>query len=284
MAIHTAMAGVEVAGFATSKIVQGIKLIYQVAGDLNDWLDRHIEALKASDRPVIACTGRVLEAAKFGFGLGYIASTVLIAAGQMLLGNTFAAVAAVGSAAVLSNPIAMTCGAVGAIYFGWTALTDKEREQILERLASGLTLGLELIRSIVEFSVRKFGELLDSKQAEASKKFIKDFAEAFGRSLYDITRQVGDFASDSAELIAQRTGQAAAAIKDAAGKVGDVVASSASAAGEAIKAGASRVGELASDAGKAVLKRAAAAPVMTTVATESPDSLKGIRPDDDKRR
>lgn len=282
MAINAVMAGIDVAGFAASKIVQGIQAIYQVAGDLNDWLDRHIEALKASERPVIACTGRVLEAAKFGFGLGYIASTVLIAAGQMLLGNTFAAVAAVASAAVLSNPIAMTCGAVGAIYFGWNALTDKEREQILERLAAGMTLGLELIRSVVEFSIRKFGELLDSKQAEASKKFIKDFAEAFGRSLYDITHQIGDFASDSAELIAQRTGQAAVAIKDAAGRMGDVVASSASAAGEAIKAGASRVGELASDASKAVIKRATAAPVMTTVPTESPDSHKGVRPDDDK--
>lgn len=284
MAIGAVMAGIDVAGFAASKIVLGIKAIYQVAGDLNDWLDRHIEELKTSDRPVIACTGRVLEAAKFGFGLGYVASTVLIAAGQMLLGNTFAAVAAVASSAVFSNPIAMTCGAVGAIYFGWNALTDKEREQILERLASGLALGLELIRSIVEFSIRKFGELLDSKQAEASKKFIKDFAEAFGRSLYDITKQIGDFASDSAELIAQRTGQAAVAIKDAAGKMGDVVASSASAAGGAIKAGASRVGELATDAGKAVLKRTASAPIMTTVPTESSDSLKGVRRDDDTGR
>src|SRR4051794_21243985 len=86
MAPSGVVAGIDLAGFATSTLVSAIKAIYHVAEDFNDWIDRHIGELKRSDRPVVACTGRVLEAAKFGFGLGYIASTVLIASGQMLLG------------------------------------------------------------------------------------------------------------------------------------------------------------------------------------------------------
>lgn len=254
--------------FAASPIVSAIKAMYRAAGQFNDWLDEHIEELKRSDNPVIASTGRVLEGAKFGFGVGYVASTALIAVGQFLLGNTFAAVATVASAAVLSNPIAMTCAAIGAIYFGWKALTDKEREQILEHLAAGLALGVELIRAVVEFAIRRSRELLDSSQLETAKTFIKAQAEAFGRTLYDVTKQLGDLASDSAEAIAEKAGQAAVAIKGAAGKVGDAVAGGASSAQEAIGTGVARLRELASDAGKS-LKRAAGPPVLTTVPWES---------------
>lgn len=253
--------------FAASPIVSAIKAMYRAAGQFNDWLDEHIEDLKCSDDPLIASTGRVLEGAKFGFGVGYVASTALIAVGQFLLGNTFAAVATVASAAVLSNPIAMTCAAIGAIYFGWKALTDKEREQVLEHLAAGLTLGMELIRAVVEFAIRRSRELLDSSQLETAKKFIKAQAEAFGRTLYDVTKQLGDLASDSAEAIAEKAGQAAVAIKDAAGKVGGAVADGASSARGAIGAGVERLRELATDAGKS-LKRASGPPGLTTVPFE----------------
>lgn len=253
--------------FAASAIVSAIKTMYRAAGQFSDWLDEHIADLKRSDDPLIASIGRVLEGAKFGFGIGYVASTALIAVGQFLLGNTFAAVATVASAAVLSNPIAMTCAAIGAIYFGWKALTDKEREQILEHLAVGLTLGVELIRAVVEFAIRRSRELLDSSQLETAKTFIKAQAEAFGRTLYDVTKQLGDLASDSAEAITEKAGQAAVAIKDAAGKVGGAVADGASSAREAIGAGVDRLRELATDAGKS-LKRASGPPVLTTVPWE----------------
>lgn len=253
--------------FASSPIVSAIKAMYQAAGQFDDWLDEHIEDLKRSDDPLIASAGRVLEGAKFGFGMGYVASTALIAVGQFLLGNTFAAVATVASAAVLSNPIAMTCAAIGAIYFGWKALTDKERQQVLEHLAAGLTLGVELIRAVVEFAILRSRELLDSRQIETAKKFLKAQAEAFGRTLYDVTRQLGDLASDSAEAIADKAGQAAVAIKGAAGKVGGAVADSASSARGAIGAGVERLRELAADAGTS-LKRASGPPGLTTVPWE----------------
>lgn len=254
-------------GFATSPIVSTIKTMYRAAGQFDDWLDEHIEDLKRSGNALISSTGRVLEGAKFGFGVGYVASTAVIAVGQYLLGNTFAAVATVASAAVLSNPAAMTCAAIGAIYFGWKALTEKERDQILEHLAAGLKLGVEMIRAFVEFAIRRSRELLDPGQLEGTKKFIKAQAEAFGHTLYDVTKQMGDLASDSADAIAEKAGQAAVVIKDAAGKVGSAVADSANSARDAFGAGVERLRELATDAGKS-LKRASGPPGLTNVPME----------------
>lgn len=247
--------------FVESPIVSAIKALYHIGCEINAWLDEHIQNLKKSDNPVIAATGKVLEGAKFGFGVGYAASVALIAVGQFLLGNTFAAVSTVASAAALSNPIAMTCAATGAIYFGWKALSDKEREQILDHLAGGLNLGVELIRAVLEFAIRKSRELLDSSQLEAAKKYIKAQAGAFGRTLYDVTRQLGDLASDSAEVIVAKAEHAAGAIKGAAKKTGEAVAVGASSAREAIGAGLGRVRELAADA----VNRASGPTILSTV-------------------
>ena len=104
------------AGLGLSAIAQAIKALYGMAVEINDFLDKHIEEMKGSDNPTISRTGRVLEMAKYGFGIGYISSVTIIAVGQLLLGNTLGAVTTVASAAVLSNPIAMTCAAIGAIY------------------------------------------------------------------------------------------------------------------------------------------------------------------------
>lgn len=239
--VQVAAAGaVPLATFASSPIVLAIGALYRVADGMNEWIDRHIEDLKSSADPLKASIGRVLEGVKFGFGLGYIGSTCLIAVGQLLLGNTLEAVITVASSAVLMNPIAMTCAAIGAIYFGWAALTEREREQILERLARGLTVGVELLRALIDFAIRRSRELLDSKQLERAKQFIKAQAEAFGRTLYDVTRQLGDFTSEAVGTIAQRAGEAAQAIKETASKVGDVVSAGAGSATETLKIGASK--------------------------------------------
>lgn len=141
--------------------------IYGVVGTLaqvNTFFNEHIERLKASDNKIIASTGRVLEGAKLGFGLGYAGSIAILAAGQLLLGNSLAAVAVVGSAVAVANPIAMTCAAIGAVYYGWAALTEEERSAIVDRLAEGLELGTELIRSLISFAIRTTSDLLSSKQ------------------------------------------------------------------------------------------------------------------------
>ena len=205
-----------VAGYALSGVAQAIKALYQIAGEINEFIDDHIEKLKASDSPLVASTGRVLEAAKFGFGVGYMGSVAIIAVGQYLLGFTFAAVTTVATAATLTNPIAMTCGALGAIYYGWNALTDKERAQILERLSEGLSMGIELIRSLVEFVIRKSKDLMTSSQLDDVKEFVKTQAARFGRSLYDITGKVGDAVKGGVERVNELLGRAGDAVGDGA--------------------------------------------------------------------
>ena len=208
------------------------KTLHDASQGLNDFLDRHIADLKQSDNPTIASTGRVLEAAKFGFGLGYMSSVAIMAIGQLLLGNGLSAAGAVLTGVTLTNPIAMTCAALGAIYYGWGALSDKERTAILDRLSVGLELGIELIKSLIAFVVRKTRELLSARQLTEFKAFIKAQADQFGKSLYDVTHAVGDLVKGAAEKAGDLAGQAvdltsavakrtADLASDAAGKVVD---------------------------------------------------------------
>ena len=132
---------------ALSVIAQAIKALYGAAEDINEFLDKHIVEMKDSENPTIARTGRVLEMAKYGFGIGYITPVIVIAVGQLLLGNPLSAAVTVVTAATFTNPIAMTCAAIGAIYYGWGALTEVERSEILEKLSNGLEVGIELIKS-----------------------------------------------------------------------------------------------------------------------------------------
>jgi len=198
------------------------KAVAETAQDINGFLDRHIADLKRSDNPTIASTGRVLEAAKFGFGLGYMSSVAIIATGQLLLGNGLAgAVGTVATGVTLTNPIAMTCAAVGAIYYGWDALTDKERAAILDHLSTGLAMGVELIKSLVAFVIRMTKEFLSSKQLAEFKDFIKVQAAQFGKTLYDVTHAVGDLVKGAAEKAGDLAKKTADLASDAAGKVAD---------------------------------------------------------------
>lgn len=244
VAAGTVVAG----GFALSVMAQAIKGLYQIVGAVNDYIDEHIATLKQSPNPTIACTGRVLEAARYGFGLGYMTSIAVIAVGQVLMGNTFAAGGTVVTGALLINPVAMTCAAVGAIYYGWNALTDKERAEILERLTAGLEMGVELIRSLIDFVIRTTKELLNSKQLVEFKEFIKTQAAQFGKSLYDITHKVGDLAKGAAEKageLAERAFEVTTlAMKDGA----DTAWAAGTAASTATAGAAKRTGRAASGA------------------------------------
>jgi hypothetical protein len=198
---------------------------------VNDYINDHIEKLKNSDNPTIASTGRVLEGAKFGFGLGYVAPMVIIAAGQLLLGNAFSGVigaaGTVMSAATFTNPVAMTCAAVGAIYFGWTALTETERNDILDRLSKGLNIGVELIKSFVSYVFGKLKEFSSSKQLAEFKDFVKTQAAVFGKTLYDVTKSVGDLVKGAAERVGNIAGQAADTAMTATKKAADVASQAA---------------------------------------------------------
>jgi hypothetical protein len=162
------------------------------AGALSTFYDGHIHRLKSSDNETMERTGRVLEAAVAGYGIGYVAPVAIIAAGQLILGNPLSAVGEVGSAAILSNPLAATCAALGALYYGYQALNSDERERLLSALQEGLEIGRELISSIIGFAERTLNALLNSETLKALKTFVAEYAGHFGRNLAQITKSVGD--------------------------------------------------------------------------------------------
>jgi hypothetical protein len=194
------------AGATFSPIAAAIGAMYGVVTDINDYFDEHIADMRRSANTTIERTGRVLEAAKYGFGVAYLSSVIIIAVGQVLLGNTFAAIITVATAATLTNPIAMTCAAIGAIIYGWNALSDEERNDILGKLSKGLEIGVEFIRSIVNFVIRTAKELMDSKVLKDLKKFITEKAALFGRSLSDVTHSTVDTISDAGAAVVKRSG------------------------------------------------------------------------------
>jgi hypothetical protein len=194
-------------GFPLSVMTTAIKGLYGVAGKIDDFIDDHITQMKESDNTTIATTGRVIEAAKFGFGIGYVAPVVIIAVGQFLLGNTLSAVMTVATAATLSNPIAMTCAAFGAIYYGWGALSDTERQEILDKISEGLQIGVELIKAVVRFVVDKTKELMSSKNIEEFKKFIGSAAGVFGKTLGDVTHKITDVFSGTYDGFKKKSGE-----------------------------------------------------------------------------
>lgn len=219
-----------------SVIGNAIATLYGVVDGLNDFLNHHIETMKASNNATVSRTGRILEMAKYGFGLGYISSVTIIAAGQYLLGNTFAAVATVATAATLSNPIAMTCAAVGAILYGWGALEDGEKNAVLDTLAQGLSMGVELIKSIINFVISTAKEMLDAKGIQELKGYIADKAALFGRTLSDVTHLKMDVLRDSANAVARHVQEALSETARAASGALDATGNAANRALESGKA------------------------------------------------
>jgi hypothetical protein len=209
----------------------GVKSLYKVSSDLNRFVNSHLKTMMASDNPTTERSGRVLASAKEGFQLGYVTPVIIIAAGQLLLGNPLSAAATMGTAVVASNPVAMTCAALGAIYFGYSALNENEKEAMLLKLHNGLGVGLELVRSIVSFTIGKLNEFLNSENFAEIKGLVKDAAALFGKHLGDITRAVVDRVADSFELVKQTSGKAAvSATNFAAGGIGHITRGSVKAA------------------------------------------------------
>jgi hypothetical protein len=208
-----------------SPFALAIKSLYGVAVELNAFIDEHIESMKSSANSTISRTGSVLEGAKYGFGLGYMSSVIIIAGGQLLLGNTLAAVSEVATAAALSNPMAMTCAAVGAIYFGWNALSDQERESILEKLSEGVQVGKELIKSVFAYVINWFKSINDSVFLKELKDDIRDVAVIFHKSLSDVTKSAADTADEIFKTVSETASKIGDGVKDAVKTVRDKVKS-----------------------------------------------------------
>jgi hypothetical protein len=217
-----------------------ISSLYQITIDINDWTNRHIQEMQKNENLTVARTGKILEGAKFGFGLGYIAPLAVIAAGQFLLGNPLSVVGTVASIPIFSNPIAMTCAAVGAIYYGWGALTKDEQTDVLDKLSAGLAMGAELIKSIVNYIIVTTNELLNSKNLAEIKEFVRNAANTFGRKLGEVTHAITDRVLDAMQSAKEITVTATNATTDTVMDASKALVNTASKAAGSIKSALDR--------------------------------------------
>lgn len=194
-----AIAVVSMSKFALTSMAKTVMLMYSAAGSINTFVDRHVDALKTSGDPQISKIGGVLESAKKGLLLGYAAPVVLIATGQLLLGHPLLAGANVLSAVTLTNPIASTCAAIGAIWFGWRALDKTEQEAILKKLSDGFELASDVIQAVIEFAQSQLKSTFSSKELSNLRDVVVEFARKLGRSLYAITGSLKDLLYPSVE-------------------------------------------------------------------------------------
>jgi len=194
-------AGPIASGMALKGVSETVQALYGIASDANEFFNRHIDKLKSSDQPALAAAGRLLEAAKTGFGVGYGGSVAVVVVGQLILGHPLTAGIVLAKSALLLNPVAVTCGAIGAIYFGWSALQDEERSAIIGRVVEVLGIAADTVRALVQFvltSARKTGE---SWPTLAFKESLIAQAQQWGHALGDVTRSATDRARD---LLANR--------------------------------------------------------------------------------
>ncbi|MDR7307951.1 hypothetical protein [Rhodoferax saidenbachensis] len=242
------VANLHPAGMVLSSMATAIQGIYNMGTSVNEFIDDHIDLMKKSENSTVSKTGRVLEMAKFGFGLGYMSSVTIIATGQLLLGNTLAAAGTVATAVTLTNPIAMTCAAFGAIYYGWNALSDAERNELLDKLRAGLEIGVETIKAIIAFVVKTTNEILSPENIAEFKGFIKTYAAKFGRSLSDVTGRMVDILKDAAEQTVKKSSEiyesTAGVLSEVATQTGQVASSAAEATSSAAKSALESTGAM----------------------------------------
>ncbi len=201
---------------------------------LNKFLDEHINTMQGSDNPTVSRTGRIFEMVKFGFGVGWGTGIAIIAAGQLILGNNIlAATWTVATAPV--NPVALTCAAMGAVYYGWNALSDEERTEILEKLSKGLDVGIAFITSIIEFVLNACRKVFSSENLEELKKIVGKCAAQFGKTLSSITHKLTDAVSDTYSFIKKKTEDAYDTTKEVAGNAYDAVTETAESVSSTIK-------------------------------------------------
>lgn len=199
-------------------ITQAITALYGAAVAINEFLDKHIAELKQSDNKTIKATGTVLEGAKFGFGLGYITPLVITVVGQLMLGapllGHFNAAGTISSGAFLTNPVAMTCGSIGAIYFGWKALSDEERDNILNIIAEAYEIGKELIKAMINYVLVNLKDLLSDENLKELKVYVAEIANKFGKTLFDISKAVKDKLSEVITTVSDGIGEVSDKVKE----------------------------------------------------------------------
>jgi len=184
----------------------------------NDATDSMIGNMKANENTTINRIGRVLEGTKLGFMMGYLTPSILTAVGVTLTtGDLLTAVG--GGIAVLGNPVAGVSAAIGAVYFGWKALNDSERDAVLKQVSDFLKAGYELIKSVVNFAINLMKDLLSADNLNEIKETLSDAAELVGRHLADITKSLKDkcfkagrVISEAADAVSKTASEAAESV------------------------------------------------------------------------
>lgn len=204
------------AAAATPIMLSAVQSLYGIAASVNDFINRHIDDLVKSENETISRTGRILEGVKTGFGLGYFTPVIIIATGQILLGNNLGALSTLATAGTLSNPIAMTCAGVGAVLYGWSALSSDEKDILLGQLSKGLEIGKELIKSVIAFVIDLGKKIFNKENLEEIKKFISSVAKDFGKTLGEITGKIGDKIHDAYDFAKETSAKSIAKTKELA--------------------------------------------------------------------
>ena len=176
----------------------------------HEFVNEHIAQLVSSDNEVIARTGFVLARASEGFGLGHRVPLSLIAMGQTMLGVDLA----VATPFLASNPAAFTAAAIGAVYWGYRALSDDEKVQLHALIAEAFDFGVELVKMIADFCIKTLKSVLDSEAFAELRRYVAEAANAAGSSLYEVTGRIYD-----------RVSEVANSAKNAATSVGTAVGS-----------------------------------------------------------
>ena len=226
----------KMAGFAASGVASAIK-------EANEVTDSMIDNLKNNENLTVNRIGRVLEGTKFGFLMGYVSPSILTAVGVCLTTGDLV-LAASGGIAVLGNPIAGTCAAVGAVFFGWSALNDTEREEVLNQVGKFLNVGWEQIKAVVNFAIKTMKELLSADNIQEMKETVAQAATAVGRHISDITKSVRDKFGKVVESVENTVTAAVNAITDATASASETTVAMAS----GITKGASKVNLAVKDA------------------------------------
>jgi catechol 2,3-dioxygenase-like lactoylglutathione lyase family enzyme len=194
---------------ASTAGVTTLSHLYGFASSAAQFAVNHIETLKQADSAVANRCGQVLEAANEGFGVGSETALVLIGVGQSLLGNPLTGSVTVAAG---TNPIVMTCAAIGAIHYGWNAMSEKEREVLLRTVSDAFAVGVELVRSIARFAVDMIKALMSAENIAELKKMVADVAAAFGTRLSEITRALTDRIREGSRYVAGAAGGGASTV------------------------------------------------------------------------
>ncbi len=177
---------------------------YGVSSGVAAFFQEHVSELRQSENPVAARCGEVLRLVGEGWQAGLATAPIVVGIGQRILGNPLApAVVSIGS----TNPVAQKCGAIGAIYYGWSALSDAEKRMALDGVSRLFDVGVEFVRGIVDFTISTLKSLLNKENLAALRYYVAEAANIFGRTFADVTGKLSDRLAQTAKIAGERLTQ-----------------------------------------------------------------------------